>query len=235
MGLSNDPGLRVQCGPVGAIFGTLVHFTPNEKAKQSIDVASYEAAVNPDAGIVESNPYGLLDDKNAIIVADAGGNSLLEVGPNGRIKTLAVFPSRATGRGVDSVPTCVAKGPDGAYYIGELTGLPFLPGLANVYRLVPGGRPTVFLSGFTGIIDIAFAPDGSLYVLEFATGMGLSGPGALIRVAPDGSRTTVASQGLITPTSVAVAADGTIYVSNCGVFPGNGDAPCHGHVVRIDG
>jgi len=29
------------------------------------------------------------------------------------------------------VPTSVAVGPDGAYYVGELTGFPVVPGAAN--------------------------------------------------------------------------------------------------------
>lgn len=93
--------------------------------------------------------------------------------------------------------------------------------------------PQVFLTGFTGIIDLAWGRDGSLYVLQFATEPFLSGPGALIRVAPDGTRTTVFSD-LIAPTSVLLDRRGDAYVSNCGVFPGSGPFPCNGHVLEID-
>src|SRR5262249_51467787 len=132
-----------------------------------------------------------------------------------------------SGRATDAVPTSVARGPDGAYYVGELTGVPFAVGAANIYRVVPGQAPEVVHTGFTAIIDITFGPDDSLYVLQHATGPGLSGNGALIRVAPDGTRTTLASEGLIRPTSVLVGEDGAIYVSNRGIFPGTGE------VVRI--
>jgi hypothetical protein len=125
------------------------------------------------------------------------------------------------------VPTCVAVGPDGAYYVGELTGVPFAAGAARVYRVVPGQAPQVVHTGFKTIIDIDFGPDGSLYVLQIATGAFLSGSGALIRVAPDGTRTTVASEGLVSPTSVLVGDDGTIYVSNRGTSVGIGE------VVRV--
>jgi hypothetical protein len=37
-----------------------------------------------------------------------------------------------------TVPNSVAQGPDGAYYVGELTGVPFEAGAARVYRVVPG-------------------------------------------------------------------------------------------------
>jgi hypothetical protein len=144
------------------------------------------------------------------------------------------------------VPTAVAQGPDGAYYVGELTGAPFAVGAARVYRIVPGGDPQIFLRGFTAIIDLTFGPDDNLYVLQHATGAGLSGPGALIRVTPNGRRITVASEGLHLPTSVVIApsarqrghrheADGeddgeaggkgrlTFYISNCGTCAGVGE------------
>jgi hypothetical protein len=35
----------------------------------------------------------------------------------------------------------VVVGPDGAYYVSQLTGFPFPVGAANVYRVVPGSAP----------------------------------------------------------------------------------------------
>jgi hypothetical protein len=63
----------------------------------------------------------------------------------------------------------VAVGPDGAYYVGQLTGFPFPVGGARVFRVVPGHRPQVFARGFTNIIDIAFDRHGRLHVLEIAS------------------------------------------------------------------
>jgi hypothetical protein len=148
-------------------------------------------------------------------VTDAGGNALLHVTIGGTVSTIATFPARPA-RSTDAVPTSVAIGPDGAYYVGELTGVPFAVGAARVYRVVADREPEVFLTGFTGIIDLAFGSDGSLFVLQHATGPFLSGNGALIRVAPNGTRTTVASAGLVNPTSVVVGPDGALYVSNRG-------------------
>lgn len=118
-------------------------------------------------------------EPGATIATDAGGNSLLRIAANESISTLAIFPSRSnSGRGTDSVPTSVAAGPDGAYYVGELTGVPFAPGTADGWRVVPGQAPTVFQAGFTTIFDITFGADGSLYVLEFGQPFPL-GPGNL--------------------------------------------------------
>jgi glucose/arabinose dehydrogenase len=111
------------------------------------------------------------------VVTDAGGNSLVHVSPKGETTTLAVFQSRSTGRDTDSVPTTVVSGPDGALYVGELTGFPFPVGGANIYRVVPPAAPQVFLTGFTMIIDIAWGRDGSLYVLEFSADPATMAPG----------------------------------------------------------
>ena len=139
------------------------------------------------------------------VATDAGANTLLRVSELGKITALAVLPSRAHGRPTDAVPTAVALGPDGAYYVGELTGAPFAVGAARVYRVVPGQEPEVFLEDFTAIIDLTFGPDCSLYVLQHATEVGLMGPGALIRITPYGTRTLLAHEGLLRPTAVVVA------------------------------
>lgn len=126
------------------------------------------------------------------------------------------------------------RGPDGAYYVGELTGDPFTPGQANIYRVVPGQKPTIFASGFSFIIDLLFDSRGNLYVLEFATGPDLSGPGDLWKLDPNGTRTLVAT-GFAAPGNVAIGPDKRFYVSNCSIFPGTGNFPCHGEVVRFRG
>jgi sugar lactone lactonase YvrE len=120
-------------------------------------------------------------------------------------------------------------GPDGWYYVGQLTGFPFQPGSANIYRVSPqGGIPAVALSGFTNIVSIAFGPDGALYVLEISKNGLLSGDptGALIKV-QNGVRTELAVGQLSMPGGLAVASDGTIYVTNWAVLPGGGQ------VIRI--
>lgn len=93
---------------------------------------------------------------------------------------------------------------------------------------MPGHAPTVAWSGFTTVIDLAFGPDGSLYVLEHSTGpLFFALPGSLLKVAPDGTRTTVID-GLTRPGSVAVGPDGALYVSNRSISIGTGE------VLRIE-
>ena len=232
VGLGADPAVRAAFGPAGHLFGTLIQVPASGRWRFVADIAAHEASENPAGGPVDSNPYGILAEPGARIVADAGANALLHVAANGDISTLAVFPrvpAPPPAGSTDPVPTEVVAGPDGAYYVSQLTGAPFSAGAAQIYRVVPGGPPEVFLSGFKTVIDLDFGPDGSLYVLQHATGPFLSGPGKIIRVEPDGTRTDFAPSVLLTrPTSILVSEDGAIYVSNFGTSIGTGE------VLRIE-
>jgi len=210
-------------------LGTLIAMTFNGKWKVNADVALHEFEENPAGGPIDSNPYGVLADAGERLVVDAGANALLRVRPNGTVETLAVFPPvpNPTPVGppvIEAVPTSIARGPDGALYVGQLTGFPFVPGLANIFRLVPGQSPVVHCSGFKTIVSIAFAPGGDLYVVEHATGGIIFPPnsGRVSRVAPNCARVPVL-EGLDRPTAVAVGSDGAIYVTNHGITPGAGE------------
>jgi hypothetical protein len=107
--------------------------------------------------------------------------------------------------------------------VSTLSGAPFAIGAAAIYVVRPGQPPAVHAGGFKMITDFAFAPDGGVYVLQFATApMFFGGPGALIRVAPDGTRSTITTA-LSQPTGIAVGDDGSVYVSNRGQSSGGGE------------
>ncbi len=235
VGLGGPAEQRAALGPLGPLFGQLHRISPSGRVRPIADLAAYESSADPDEDGADSNPNSLVGGLLRTVVADAGGNDLVKVGLGGRISTLAVFADRLVpppgppappSIPMDSVPTSVVKGPDRAYYVGELTGFPFPVGGANVYR-VPrqGGEPEVVAGGFTNITDIAFGPDGRLYVLEFATNSILSGDpaGALKRVNRDGSVETLLTEGLIAPTGLAVDRKGWAYISNKGALAGAGE------------
>lgn len=240
IGLGADPALRDPAGPLGAFgenFGQLARVDENGDWTNVVDIAAYEAANNPDGGEIDSNPYSLIAIEDGFVVADAGANALLHVAGDGTISTLAVFADRMVefppGSGdmipMQAVPTSVALGPDGDYYVGQLTGFPFPPGGANIYRVPEeGGDPEVYLEGFTNIIDLTFDEDGNLYVLEMFKNGALSGDptGNLIKVLPDGTRITLASGSLFTPSSVEMGPDGYLYVSNKGTLSEVGEVIC---------
>jgi hypothetical protein len=249
IGLGGDPVNRTAQGPfpdfasVGSEFGRLVRFKTNGKWAVNADLAGFEAIANPDGNFPDSNPYGLLALPVAgrLVYTDAGGNTLNAIAENGSISNLAVFPNRTVPFGapgatviMQAVPTSVAVGPDGAFYVGQLTGFPFPLDGANVYRVpAAGGAPVVFASGFTKIIDLDFGPDGSLYVLQVSAVGGAppqGGTGSLIRVATNGTKTTVVppGAGLVAPGGIAISNDGSIYITNFSVQPGG-----IGTVVKI--
>ena len=226
IGFAGPPAARAGLGAVGANFGTLIKLTPNGEWSVEADISALEAATNPAGGPLDSNPYGVLAEPGRQFVTDAGGNSVFEVTANGAVSlvtTLPGTPAPPPFNQSEPVPTEVVRGPDGALYVSTLTGAPFVAGNAAIWRVVPGSAPTVHAGGFKTITDFDWGPDGSLYVLQFASAPLFFGqPGLLIRVAPDGVRTTISSS-LTNPTGVLVGPDGAIYVSNRGNVVGVGE------------
>jgi hypothetical protein len=204
------------------------------------DANPYSVAVSDDGGVVVADAA-----MNALVsVDDAGTVALVAVFPPREhlfpAELLAATDPAAEGGEpvgdttpaegevvsvpVQSVPTSVVVGPDGAYYVGELTGGPFPVGGANVWRVVPGQEPTAYATGFTNIIDLGFGPDGTLYVAEvahegllgFYSGQGDVAPaGAILSVPPGGGEPALVVSGDPVPAlgGLAVDSDGLIYVS----------------------
>lgn len=224
IGWGGEPDLREELEDYHGTMAVLGRVTADGTYKIVADIGSFESDDNPDNDLPDSNPYGVLALPGKTIVADAGANALFEIGANGAIRTLAAFEEQPFPGGPprDAVPTTVVRGGDGAYYVSQLTGGPFSVGAANIFRVpAEGGTPEVVATGFTNVIDIAFAPDGSLYVLQIAAPIPNFPGGSLIKVALDGTRTTV-DVDLFAPGGLAVAKDGTIYVTNFSILPGGG-------------
>lgn len=183
-----------------------------------VDKLEHRSNLDNVKGDKNSNPYAVLAlAANHQIVVDAGANAVLEV-RDGQVSLLSLIPNRRNGRR-QAVPTSIALGPDGAYYVGELAESSG-KGKARVWRIPPeGGTATVYRSGFTTITGVAFGPDGSLFVTEFALNFETL-KGRLVRVAPDGSRSVLAGgKKLRAPTGAAVDSTGAVYVSNFSVLP----------------
>jgi hypothetical protein len=228
--------------PVADLFGRLLLVKHRGHIRKVADLWAFERDVNPDAGVgnpaVDSNPVDVLFDRGRFVVADAGGNAIDVVDHKGRVRNLAVFANRLVPNpfgGPDvpmqAVPTSVVVGPDRQYYVSQLTGFPFPPGGANVYRVNPRtGAVSVFASGFTNIMDLAFGKNGTLYVLEIDHDglLGGSADGGLFAVSRHGTKRqiTLPAGTLTMPGGIAVGRDG-LYVTN------NAGSPGGGEVLRI--
>ena len=196
VGLEKDPTVRDR--PSRADFAKLIRLPDSTLYADSselcthacwqpvVDIGGWQLEGNTDPNR-ETDPYGLLGEKDGVVLVDASRNWLLRVEEDGTISRLAQFPSRFTGRSTDAVPTTVVKGPDGAYYVGELVGIPFAPGpgrpASNIYRVDadPPHDVTILATGFNAIIDIGFH-GSDLYVLQHWTLDPTGADGRLLRM-----------------------------------------------------
>jgi hypothetical protein len=196
--------------------GRLFDLTSGRTPVANISLIEWNRNLDKVKGDRNSNPYAVLALADRQIVVDAGANAVLQV-QGGKISVLAVIPKNGKR---DSVPTSIALGPDGNYYVGELAEGAG-KGKARVWRIpAAGGTPQVHATGFTNITGVAFGPDGSLFVTEFATNFRKNNlKGAVVRIAPDGSRTRLGGNKLLAPTGAAVDSTGAVYVSNFSILP----------------
>ena len=206
-----------------------------------------------------SNPFDVaVLNGGSALVSDAAGNSLLIVDQRGNVDWVATLPnevvSTANGQKIFGCPaagpppvcnnatlpaqpvaTSIAIGPDGAYYMGELKGIPAPKGESRVWRIEPGTRHAVcgvspacrvVADGFTSIVDLTFGPDGTLYVVELDEESWLAmefGQGTGGSVNACNTSTSVCTQvatGLPMVTSAAVDGVGTVFVVTNALVPG---------------
>lgn len=201
----------------GAYISTkLMRIAGSGKAEQVANLLGYEKKNNPDAevqygisglapdcaaqwpddappasypGIVDSHPYATTTKGKTTYVADAAMNALLAVSPKGKVSTVAVLPP---------APMTIDAETAGAL------GLPQCAvGLSYAFESVP--------------TDVELGPDGNLYVSTLPGGPETGARGAVYKVTPRGKVALVAD-GLQTPTGVAVAGNGDVYVSQ--IFSG---------------
>jgi hypothetical protein len=251
-----------------AQFGHLLKVTPSGQWKAVSDVGDYDylwTGANQDqpwapAGqFPDANPYGVLAVPGKQFVVDAGANTLNEVRPNGSVRIIAYvpdptlpLPNGTTVRISDSVPTCVAQGPDGYLYVGTLAfganfarfgtnappNWPLLPPQSKVYRVNPNGTEVfltdadVWAAGFNPITACGFH-GGALYLTEYTTQDSGYATGDVVRVRVNrdgsaGARTTLGAGALHQPNGLAFDEDGKIYVSNYSISASGGQ------VVRVN-
>jgi len=255
------PGPPDQSSALGALaqpFGKVYKYDPASGQSTVVaDLTAYEYANNPDASNQlpqgddphDSDPYGIYNAGSYLLAVDAAGNDLLKIDANGNISVVAVFPlvmmdappflnlPAGTQIPTQAVPTSVVVGPDGNYYVSELTGFPFQAGKASIYKVTPDGQISVYAGGLTNIMQIAFDSLGHLFAVEMVQNGLLSAgqpadyvanQGAVVRINSDGSQTVIAN--VPAPGGIAIGPDDTLYVSS---FTDTGTSS-QGQVLKID-
>lgn len=182
-------------GEPGTGAATLYLLRRGKDAKPIADIAAYQEhdpdPYNLEGPPTESNPFGVAALKDgSVLVADAAGNDLLRVYPNGHIVTVArlkprtvavppglppeldgmPIPPAGTKVGAEAVATSVTVGSDGYWYVGELRGFPATPDTSQIWRIKPGSRNAVCNPERPNKGDCRRFADGLTSVVDLAPG-----------------------------------------------------------------
>lgn len=147
-------------------------------------------------GIVDSHPYSVSRVGTRWVVADAGSNVLWSVTDRGAVSTLSILPPQPvtfTTEMTEALAAEVGAPPE---------ALACLAGATYAFEPVP--------------TDVEVAPDGSLWVSVLPGGPespALGARGAVYRVNPSTGSATRVADGFLGATNLAVASDGTVYVT----------------------
>ncbi len=229
---------------------------------------AFEAKRNPHPSDINSNPFDVADlGRGRALVADAGGNDLLKVNRHGKVKLVAVLPDEVVSTAnaqrlagcpdappdfafvcdaptmpAEAVPTSVAIGPDGAFYVGELKGFPAPIGESRVWRIDRNARNarcgrsprcSVALDGFTSIIDLTFGPVWRLIVAQIDDASWLAleggqGAGGSVHACALATRACeTLTSGVPILTAITYRTDGSLWGTRNALIPGAAD------VVRL--
>jgi len=185
---------------------------------------------DPDDFEPDGTPYSMVNVNGNLYVTQPNQQEIDRVVPsNGnisRIVDISVLNNGSDGHWIG--PTSMVHH-DGNFYFGTLTPFPIVQGAAAVYKMSPNGSYSVYASGFTMILGVAFDDNNNLYVLENTVGQPGPTPGFgdVVRVTPSGQRQIVVS-GLHLPTAMAFGPDGKLYISDWGIGP-----PGLGQIVQV--
>jgi sugar lactone lactonase YvrE len=200
-------------------------------------LSDYEAANNPDAnnvygilddgacydafskfpkflgpahytGQIESNPYAVADEGYGnVLVADAAGNDILRVA-NGHVSTVAVLPpinqkldKQAVRKQMRKINRKLERRGQDPQPIDSLDAC-----IGKKYASNP--VPT----------DVEIGPDGNYYVSTLPGAPELPGTSKVFRINYATGALSVVAKGLTSSTDLAVADDGTIYVTELFAF-----------------
>ena len=165
----------------------------------------------------DGDPYSMINVEGVLYVVEPNHGELLKVTLNGNVSRVLDF-SAVYGH---IVPTTVTHRGDN-FYVGNLRTFPLVAGSSNIYKVSEHGDVSVYATGFTGVLGVAFDKKHRLYVLETSAG---GGPkpmtGRVVRINNDNTRDVIVDK-LFFPTAMTFGPDGALYISNTGFGPPTG-------------
>lgn len=173
--------------------------------------------VGPYPGIIESNPYAVVLDRGSMIVADAAGNSIVEVRRNGRTSTVAVLPPIPVEFTEGVRAGILAQFNDGTPPEQQLPLDSLVECVGSTYLSEP--VPT----------DVEVGPRGDYYVSSLPGFPEAPGSGSVFRVDRRSGSVELVASGFTGAVDLAVARDGTVYVAE--LFAGQLSRVVSGEVV----
>lgn len=173
--------------------------------------------LGPYSGIVESNPYAVALHGGSMIVADAAGNSIVEVRRNGQTSTVAVLPPVPVEFTDELRQGLIAMFNEGTPEADQLPPETLLECVGSTYNGEP--VPT----------DVEVGPRGDYYVSTLPGFPEAPGTGSVFRVDRRSGEVTLVASGFTGAVDLAVARDGTVYVAE--LFAGQLSKVVHGEVV----
>jgi hypothetical protein len=212
-------GARAQAGP-------LIQFDDGGTWKAVAGVGANDldwAAANPSYSNEppNANPYGVFGVPAGTYVADAGANVIDFVAANGQITVASAIPPPPPGGfPADTVPTCVTV-LHGNLYAGSLSGRFWKRGGSFDPTEVPvqDSSGKSLLHHVTGCASDE--KTGAVYLVDMwgtpgppipAGPQSTAGTGSVVELAKDGTASVIAS-GLDFPNGIALAKDGSLYVT----------------------
>ena len=214
----------------GHFVGTQLFTLPVEKAHTLPDqpymLDELGAAMEPFNRVVLINPFDMTYDDNGVpIVSDSSGNGVARETDDGRTHFFHRFDplKHPTNDNLtlDPVPTGIEKVGD-EYYVTLFSGCPYPLNGGELVAIDENRNQRTVIDNLNMPIDIAAAPDGTLWLLEFAQfapdGSCFSGQGyrpntgRLSRITEDGEVFPLIDD-LNFPASVLPLADGSVLVT----------------------
>lgn len=184
----------------------------------------------PQNAVQLANPFDMTFDADGLpVVSDATGNGVAKMTPDGTTRFIHRFdplpnPSDPSDQ-IDAVPTGIERIGE-EYYVTLTGGCPYPAGSGRLVAIDEQRNERIVRDGLHMPIDVAQAPDGTIWLLEFArfdanascfSGEGYRpNSGRLSKLVGDTHQVVLTE--LDFPGSITFARDGTAYISE--IFAG---------------